>query len=216
MKDRIKKVKNLLKRAEKLGLNIDKITEGKSIETLARSVKTIENLTKRFNRQKERPKIIEEVKQIDIKIQERKKEREDRKPKPKKPTGKPDITEFNRNRITVETTNELFFNKEIPLEEITKEKVKSITAEEAEKFLNKYFKKLQPHAEFQKIRDQLVKRFGTRLDILYDFMDYVHEQSMIYEYERNFMREEMPEEYNKVLYNRLDEFDRILKRKFKL
>lgn len=211
MKERIKKVKNLLNRAKKLGLNLDKITEGKSIETLARSNKTLENLNKRFKRQKERPKIVEEVKQIDIRIKQRKEQRAK-----KKPVGKPDVREFNRNRITTETTNELFFNYEIPLEEITKDKVREITKMEAEKFLNQYFKKLRPHAEFQKMRDELVKRFGTRLDILYDFQDHIHEQSFKYPIEREFMREEMPTEFNKVLYKRLDEFDRILKRKFKL
>lgn len=211
MKDRIKKVKNLLKKAEQLGLNLDKITEGKSVETLARSNKTLENLNKRFKRQKERPKIVEEVKKIDIRIQQRKQERQK-----KKPIGKPDIKEFNRNRITTETTNELFFNYEIPLEEITKDKVKEITKQEAEKFLDRYFKSIKLHAEYQKMRDKLVKRFGTRLDLLYDFQDYIGEQSFKYPIEREFMREEMPDEFGKMMYKRLDEFERILNRKFKI
>lgn len=211
MKDRIKKVKNLLNRAKKLGLDIDKITEGKSLETLARSNKTLENLNKRFKRQKERPKIIEEVKRIDIRIKQRKQERVK-----KKPIGKPDVREFNRNRITTETTNELFFNYEIPLEEITKDKVRDITRQEAEKFLDRYFKSIKLHAEYQKMRDKLVKRFGTRLDLLYDFQDYIGEQSFKYPIEREFMREEMPEEFGKMMYKRLDEFERILNRKFKI
>ena len=68
MNQRLKRVKTLLKRAEQKGLNIDKITEGKSLETLSRNAKSLANFEKRYERQKQLPKLKEEVKQIDVRF----------------------------------------------------------------------------------------------------------------------------------------------------
>ena len=76
MNERKKIVNKILDKAKKLGLNMDKVTEGKSLDTLSHSIKTIENLKKRFARQKERPKIIEQNKKITERLQRKRQEME--------------------------------------------------------------------------------------------------------------------------------------------
>lgn len=194
MDKRLKMVKDLIKKAKKLGLNLDKITEGKSEQTLARSSKTIENLKKRFARQKERPKIIAEVEKYESEIKKKK----------------------IRNMVTLETKNEFKWNLGVQPKDLTNKKIKDEVNKVSNEFLQTFFKQIKFESEAQKKIKKLQKRFGLRLDLVYDFMDYIADQSFKYELDRDFMREEMPEDFASLLYQRLEEFDRILNREFKI
>lgn len=194
MKDRLKKVKQLLSKAKKLGLDLAKVTEGKSIESLAKSKTTIANLEKRFKRQKERPKIVQEVKKYEENIKKKK----------------------IRNLITLETKNEFKYNNDLKNQELNNKNIKKQINKISTDFFDTYFKQIKFEHSAQKKINKLKKRFGLRLDLVYDFMDYIQDQSFKYEVDRDFMREEMPDDFATLLYERLEEFDRILNREFKI
>lgn len=205
MNQRLKRVKTLLKRAEQKGLNIDKITEGKSLETLSRNAKSLENFEKRYERQKQLPKLKEEVKQIDKKIEDRKRLREIEK-----------IREINRNRITKETKNELKWNQGLDPNTIRRKKLKDKTTEYINDFFETYFKQISLEADAQKKIKKLSKRFGVRLDLAYQFIDYISDMSFKYELPREVMKTETPSDFAEMLRERLDEFERILGREFNI
>lgn len=196
MDKRLKLVKKVIEKAKKLGLNMDKITEGKTIETLAKSKKTIENLQKRFARQKERPQIQKEVRQYEEKVLKNKR----------------------RNLKTDESVATVMWGgpQKIDEEKITKALLKKETDKVASEFMDRFFKQIKFEHEAQKKINKLKKRFGIRLDLVYDLMDYIADYSFKYEMDRDMMREEMPEDFASLLYQRLDEFDRILNREFKI
>lgn len=205
MNQRLKRVKTLLKRAEQKGLNIDKITEGRSLETLSRNAKSLANFEKRYERQKQLPKLKEEVKQIDKKIEDRKRLREIEK-----------IREINRNRITKETKNELKWNQGLDPNTIRRKKLKDKTTEYINDFFETYFKQISLEADAQKKIKKLSKRFGVRLDLAYQFIDYISDMSFKYELPREVMKTETPSDFAEMLRERLDEFERILGREFNI
>ena len=205
MNQRLKRVKTLLKRAEQKGLNIDKITEGRSLETLSRNAKSLANFEKRYERQKQLPKLKEEVKQIDKKIEDRKRLREIEK-----------IREINRNRITKETKNELKWNQGLDPNTIRRKKLKDKTSEYISDFFETYFKQISLESDAQKKIRKLSKRFGVRLDLAYQFIDYISDMSFKYELPREVMKTETPSDFAEMLRDRLDEFERILGREFNI
>lgn len=205
MNQRLKRVKTLLKRAEQKGLNIDKITEGKSLETLSRNSRSLANFEKRYERQKQLPKIIEQNKKLDKKIEERKRLREIEK-----------IREINRNRITKETKNELKWNQGLDPNTIRRKKLKDKTTEYINDFFETYFKQISLESDAQKKIKKLSKRFGVRLDLAYQFIDYISDMSFKYELPREVMKTETPSDFAEMLRERLDEFERILGREFNI
>lgn len=205
MNQRLKRVKTLLKRAEQKGLNIDKITEGKSLETLSRNAKSLANFEKRYERQKQLPKLKEEVKQIDKKIEDRRRLREIEK-----------IREINRNRITKETKNELKWNQGLDPNTIRRKKLKDKTTEYINDFFETYFKQISLEYDAQKKIKKLSKRFGVRLDLAYQFIDYISDMSFKYELPREVMKTETPSDFAEMLRERLDEFERIIGREFNI
>lgn len=212
-KQRLKSVKKILKKAKDLKLNLDKITEGKSVETLAHSNKTIENLKKRFKRQKEQPILKAEVEKINKRIQERKEQREEKKRIKKE-------KDLRRNLITDESKSVVKWKMEMDYNQ-PKSFFKKETEKVANEFLYKYFKQISFDYDAQVKIDRLAKRFGARLDLIYDFIKYVEDQSYKYElegvvFERDFIKENLPEDFRQELYKRLDEFERIVNKEFNL
>ncbi|MPN40584.1 hypothetical protein SDC9_188122 [bioreactor metagenome] len=67
----------------------------------------------------------------------------------------------------------------------------------------------------KKIR-KLSKRFGVRLDLAYQFIDYISDMSFKYELPREVMKTETPSDFAEMLRERLDEFERILGREFNI
>lgn len=205
MNERKKVVKKILDRAKKLGLNMDKVTEGKSIDTLARNSKTIDNLQKRFNRQKQQPKLKKEVEQIDRKIAERAEQRRIEK-----------MRNIRRNLLTDEAKADLKWNHDMDVKNITKKTLKNKTEETVDKFLNTYFKEIKHQYEAQKMMNKIKKRFGVRLDIAYDFIKYATDQAFKYEIPKEIMKTDTPLEYSKMLNERLEYFERVISKEFDL
>lgn len=204
-KDRVKKATNIINKAKKLGLDLDKITDGKSIEKLSYNKLTLKNLEKRFKRQKEQPKLKQEVKKIDEKIQERKRVREEEKKR-----------KWNRERISKESKAIAKWNLGFDEQELKQIGLKEKTREESKEFLDRYFKQISLDKKAQRKINKLTKRFGNRIDIMYDFMDFVSQMEFKYEIEREIMKTETPDEFNQMMYERLDMFDRILKKDFNI
>lgn len=205
MNERTKIVKKLLEKAKKLGLNMDKVTDGKSISTLSKSKKTIENLQKRFNRQKEQPKLKKEVAQIDKKIAQRAEQRRIEK-----------MRDIRRNLLTDEAKADLKWNHNMDVKNITKKTLKNKTEETVDKFLNTYFKEIKHQYDAQKMMNKIKKRFGVRLDIAYDFIKYATDQAFKYEIPKEIMKTDTPLEYSKMLNERLEYFDRVISKEFDL
>lgn len=194
-KDRIKKVKGILKRAEKAGVDLFKVTEGKGLDTLAHNKTTIANLQKRIKRQKEQFKIQE----FFLKRLEEKNKK------------------IRRSIITDESIATIkWSSKNIKEQDITKTMLKKETDEVASDFFNRFFKEIRLEKEAQKKINKLKKRFGVRIDRVYDLMEYVADYSFKYEIDREIMKEETIEDFRSLLYDRLDEFDRIINREYKL
>lgn len=205
MNERRKKVQKILKKAEELGLNMDKVTEGKSIDTLARNSTTINNLEKRFKRQKEQPKLKKEVAEIDKKIEKRAEQRRIQK-----------MRDIRRNLLTDEAKADLKWNHDMDVKSITKKTLKNKTEETVDKFLNTYFKEIKHQYDAQKLMNKIKKRFGVRLDIAYDFIKYATDQAFKYEIPKEIMKSDTPLEYSKMLNERLEYFERIIEREYDL
>lgn len=205
MNERRKKVQKILKKAEELGLNMDKVTEGKSLDTLARNSTTINNLEKRFKRQKEQPKLKKEVAKIDKKIEQRAEQRRIQK-----------MRDIRRNLLTDEAKADLKWNHDMDVKSITKKTLKNKTEETVDKFLNTYFKEIKHQYDAQKLMNKIKKRFGVRLDIAYDFIKYATDQAFKYEIPKEIMKTDTPLEYSKMLNERLEYFERIIEREYDL
>lgn len=203
MNERKKLVKKILDKAKKLGLNMDKVTEGKSIDTLSRNSKTIDNLQKRFKRQKEQPKLKKEVEKIDKKIAQRAEQRRIEK-----------MRDIRRNLLTDEAKADLKWNHDMDVRNITKKTLKNKTEETVDKFLNTYFKEIKHQYDAQKLMNKIKKRFGVRLDLAYEFIKYATDQAFKYEIPKEIMKSDTPLEYSKMLNERLEYFERIIGKEF--
>ena len=195
-KGRIKLIEKTIKELIKKGLDVDKATEGKDINKLAHSNKTLENFLKRVARVKERPKILQESKAIDEKI----KKRVENNKKQKNMSAK-------RNYISKETKNIVKYNENF---KPTKRNIKLKTQMVANEFLLTYFKEIKLDDLGRKKINKLTNRFGNRLDLIYDFMDKVYELSFKYPMEKEIFKSEHADEYHQMMYDRLDYFERIL------
>lgn len=198
-------VNKILTQAKKLGLNMDKVTEGKSLDTLARSQKTIENLKKRFNRQKERPKIIEQVKKIDKRLERKKQDIEIEKRR-----------KIKRGIITDDIKSELKWNHGISPDQINKHILKEKTDKALDDFFNRYFKEIKHEKEFQKTLKKIKKRFGIRLDLAHDYMNYLGDLSYKYEIPRELMKTDTLSDFLTMMRDRLDNFENIIGREYDL
>lgn len=198
MNERTKKVLNIIKKANKLGIDINKITEGKSIETLSRSKVTVGNLEKRFKRQKERPKILELVRKIDEK---RFRKQIEKNLEGRKGYISKGVKNYAKNFLKNKVDNELLVNA---------------TSDELDKFFNRYFKQISYDADAIELFNNIKKRFGLRIDLAFEFMDKVYKMNFKYEIEREKLRTESPEDFNQMLKDRLEEFERILITEFDL
>lgn len=183
-KKRLRSVKNRVNTLNKLGLEIDKATGGKNLEDIARSPKSYEKFLKQYNRVKERPKILEEIK----KYEEEKipKGQEELSKISKKIIDKTKINDKTKNIISKTEYNKFFpqymnFEKLKNIKDINNVKselnkikknpnrrVEEFTRARAKLFFNKYFKELTLSAEYMKKIDKLVNLFGRNLDILND------------------------------------------------
>lgn len=159
-----KKISKYISELEILGLNVNKVTHGKTVKQLAHSSVTYNNFMKRRNREIERPKIIAESKAYDEKRQAKK------------------LAEYNRNRITKETLNIAKFNENIGTNE---KQIYLKTQTVAKEFFYRYFKELTLNEKDRKEINKLVKRFGNRLDLIYDLMD----NNALLEFKYPFMKE---------------------------
>lgn len=183
-KKRLRSVKNRVKTLDKLGLEIDKATGGKNLEDIARSPKSYEKFLKQYNRVKERPKILEEIK----KFEEEKipKGRQELSKISKKIIDKTKINDKTKNIISKTEYNKFFpqymnFEKLKTVKDINNikselnkikknpnKRVEEFTKARAKIFFNKYFKELTLHAEYIEKIDKLINVFGRNLDILND------------------------------------------------
>lgn len=159
-----KKISKYISELETLGLNVNKVTQGKTVKQLAHSNVTYNNFMKRRNREIERPKIIAESKAYDEKRQAKK------------------LAEYNRNRITKETLNIAKFNENIGTNE---KQIYLKTQTVAKEFFYRYFKELTLNEKDRKEINKLIKRFGNRLDLIYDLMD----NNALLEFKYPFMKE---------------------------
>lgn len=205
MNQRQKIVNKLLNQAKKLGLNMDKITEGKSLATLSHSMKTIENLKKRFARQKEQPKLKAKVKKIDKRLERKKQEIEIEKRR-----------QLKRGLITDETKAELKWNHGIQPDEIKTDVLKEKTEKALDDFFNRYFKQIKHEKEYQDKLKEIKKRFGLRIDLANDYMDYLGDLAFKYENPRELMKSDMPQDFVSMMRDRLDNFESIIGREYDL
>lgn len=209
MNQRKKIVTKLLNQAKKLGLNMDKVTEGKSLDTLSHTQKTIENLKKRFKRQKEQPKIKAEVKKIDRRLERKKQQiEEDKKIEERR--------RIKRGIITDESKAEIKWNGNTPLDKINNELLKDKTEKALDDFFNRYFKDIKHEYQMQKKLKEIKSRFGVRLDLAYKFMEYLGKQNFKYEIEKELMKSDIPQAYTKMLRDRLDTFIGYIGKEFDL
>lgn len=205
MNERKKIVNRILDRAKKLGLNMDKVTEGKSLDTLARSSKTIENLKKRFARQKERPKIIEQNKKITERLKRKKQEMEIEKRR-----------KIKRGLITDEIKAELKWNHGIDPKDIKTNILKDKTEKALDDFFNRYFKQIKHEKEFQNKLKTIKKRFGIRLDLANEYMNYLGDLAFKYEIPAELMKSDTPQDFVSMMRDRLDNFENIIGREYDL
>lgn len=205
MNERKKIVNKILDKAKKLGLNMDKITEGKSLDTLSHSIKTIENLKKRFARQKERPKIIEQNKKITERLQRKKQEMELEKRR-----------KIKRGIITDEIKAELKWNHGIDPKDIKTNILKDKTEKALDDFFNRYFKQIRHEKEFQNKLKTIKKRFGLRLDLANEYMNYLGDLAFKYEIPAELMKSDTPQDFVSMMRDRLDNFENIIGREYDL
>lgn len=199
-KDRINFIEKIIKKLEDKGLDVEKATEGKNVNKLAHSIKTFENFIKRVKRVEERPKIVQESKEIDKKIQER----VERQKKLKRMSAK-------RNYLSKETQNIVKYNENF---KPSKRNIKLKTQMVANEFLNTYFKEIKLDSKAQKQINKLSKRFGNRLDLIYEFMDRIYDLNFKYPFEKEIFKSEHADEYHQMMYDRLDYFERVLESEF--
>lgn len=205
MNQRKKIVNKILDQAKKLGLNMDKITEGKTVDTLSRSVKTIENLKKRFKRQKEQPKLKEQVKKIDKRLERKKQDLEIEKRR-----------KIKRGILTDEIKAELKWNHGIEPKDITNNILKEKTEKALDDFFNRYFKQIKHENEFKKKLKDIKKRFGIRLDLAYEYMNYLGDLAFKYEIPAELMKSDTPQDFVSMMRDRLDNFENIIGREYDL
>lgn len=192
---RKKNIEKYIKEMESKGLEVEKATEGKSIDTLAHSQRTYDNFMKRRKRVLERPKIVEEVKAIDKKLK------------------KSFMKMHNRNRITDETKAIVKFNEGF---ELNKKNLRNKTKLVATDFFYTYFQELSLNQSDQKEINKLIKRFGTRLDLLYDFMDNKELLSFKYPFPKELIKQGYEDEYREHMRDRLETFKDELDKQYGL
>lgn len=192
---RKKNIEKYIKEMESKGLEVEKATEGKSIDTLAHSQRTYDNFMKRRKRVLERPKIVEEVKAIDKKLK------------------KSFMKMHNRNRITDETKAIVKFNEGF---ELNKKNLRNKTKLVATDFFYTYFQELSLNKSDQKEINKLIKRFGTRLDLLYDFMDNKELLSFKYPFPKELIKQGYEDEYREHMRDRLETFKDELDKQYGL
>ena len=205
MNQRKKIVNKILDQAKKLGLNMDKVTEGKSLDTLSRNSKTIENLKKRFARQKEQPKLKEQVRKIDKRLERKKQDIEIEKRR-----------KIKRGIITDEIKAELKWNHGIDPKDIKTNILKHKTENALDDFFNRYFKEIKHEKEFQKSLKNIKKRFGIRLDLANEYMNYLGDLSFKYEIPKELMKTDTLGDFLTMMRDRLDNFENIIGREFDL
>lgn len=190
---RIKKITKYIEDLIEKGLEVLKVTEGKTVEQLAHSKVTYNNFMKRRKRQLERPKIIEESKQISENFKLKKR------------------LSFNRNKITKKTKNIVKYNMDF---EPTKQNIKLKTKLVAHDFFYRYFKELSLNDHDQKRIDKLVNRFGSRLDLIYEFMEDSESLQFKYPYEKELLKQGIDDDYEKHMRERLKDFEKLLEIKY--
>ena len=190
---RIKKITKYIEDLIEKGLEVLKVTEGKTVEQLAHSKVTYSNFMKRRKRQLERPKIVEESKKITEKIRKQKR------------------LSYNRNKITKMTKNIVRNNMGF---EPTKQNIKLKTKLIAHDFFYRYFKELSLNDTDQKRLDKLVNRFGSRLDLIYEFMDDSESLQFKYPYEKELLKQGYADEYEEHMRERLESFEKLLEIKY--
>ena len=190
---RIKNISKYIKDLAEKGLDILKVTEGKTVEQLAHSKVTYNNFMKRRKRQLERPKIIEESKKISEKIKKQKR------------------LSNNRNKVTDKSHNIVRDNMDF---EPTKKNIELKTKLIAHDFFYRYFKELSLNAHDQKRINKLVNRFGCRLDLIYKFMDDSESLQFKYPYEKELMKQGYADEYEEHMRERLESFEKLLEIKY--
>lgn len=190
---RIKKITKYIEDLVKKGLNINKVTEGKTVEQLAHSKVTYNNFMKRRKRQLERPKIVEESKKITEKLRTQKR------------------LSYNRNIVTKKSKNIVKYNMDF---EPTNKNLKLKTKLVAHDFFYTYFKELSLFNEDQKRINKLINRFGRRLDLIYEFMEDTESLVFKYPYEKELLKQGTDDEYEGHMRERLDAFEKILEVKY--
>lgn len=192
---RKKNIEKYIKEMESKGLEVEKATEGKSIDTLAYSQRTYDNFMKRRKRVLERPKIVAEVKEIDNRLKKSYKKM------------------INRNIITPVTESIVKFNENF---KPTKKNIKNKTKLVATDFFYTYFQELSLNKSDQKEINKLIKRFGTRLDLLYDFMDNKELLTFKYPFPKELIKQGYEDEYREHMRERLETFKDELEKQYGL
>lgn len=192
-KQRIKNVEKYIAELIEKGLDVEKVTEGKTVEQLAYSSVTYKNFMKRRKRQIDRPKIVAESQKITEEIRKRVR------------------IAYNRNKITKKSSNIIKHNENFKL---NKKNLRLKTELVAHNFFYKYFKELSLNDNDQKRIDKLVKRFGVRLDLIYEFMDDSESLQFKYPYEKELLKQGYADEYEEHMRERLESFEKLLEIKY--
>lgn len=199
-----KYIEKRLNDLSKQGYNISNILKGKTIEKMAWSKNSLNEFKKLVNREKQREKIKQEVKRIDIKLAEKREQRKIENQRRAK-----------RNYISKTTKAIAKFNLNI---EPTKMNIRKITSLEADKFFDRYFNSIKGDVQLESKINQLKKRFGNRLDLLHDFIDKVTQIDFNYEidgviFSREQFETEFSDDWNNMMSDRLDKMFSILNSK---
>lgn len=190
-KDALKYVNKKVNDLSKKGLDIDFLMKGKSPQQYAYSSKSLEQFKKQVKRTIERPKIIEEVQQLNQKRQQ-----------------------FRYAQLLTPKTKSIAkFN--LGMKNLFKKKIAKQTKLELMFLKDTYFKELKG-TEHEKRINKLIKRFGNRLDLAHEFIDYIAEQEFVYPFEKDVYQKQMASEYFQHMVERLDTFEDYVSKKLRL
>lgn len=190
-REALKYVNKRINDLTKKGLDIDFLMKGKTANQYAYSSKSLEQFKKQVKRTIERPKIVQEVNELNV---QRMKYR-------------------YANLLSPKTKAIAKFN--LGIKKLTKKSMRIQTKKELMFLKDTYFKELRGTPQEKRL-NKLIKRFGARLDLAHEFMDYIAEQEFVYPFEKDVYQKQMPDEYHQHMVERLDNFEDYVTKKLRL
>lgn len=196
-----KYIEKRLKELENQGYDTERILKGKTPKQYAWSRNSLNQFKKHVNREKQREKIIQENIENDKRMAEKREQRKIENQKRSK-----------RNYISKSTRAIVKHNLHV---EPSKMNIRRITALEADKFFDRYFKSTRSNVELQNKVNQLKRRFGNRLDLLHEFIDRVSKIDFKYEmdgivFSKDEFKTDFADDWDNMMNKRLDKMYSLL------